>query len=267
MFEKHLLVSVCIVLVCVLCFYHGNLKSKSVRGSIALPKAEVQRTSKEAEEVRHREILNDADPASGSMSGRSFHVDSPQWLAQSEENGGGDGNGGGGGGGSYNITPPDWLPGAGGNKTWNHTGLNEPIGHGGTHGLHNVVEPNGVGARCADMWDVEFTTISCNESYLCSQTPIQVTEGVLVCRTLYNMYTGEKTTRTSCISTSRALSSDECGCCGGDCPAMCECSCNLPSGKEGVLVHQGINGTRCAPRKIAMTIIAVMEGSCVTECR
>lgn len=69
--------------------------------------------------------------------------------------------------------------------------------------------------------------------------------GQFVCRTRYNPLTGDAKQEAMCISEDRAVETDECGCCGEDCPVRpsrvdidCTSSdvCELPNGEDGVFV-------------------------------
>ena len=83
--------------------------------------------------------------------------------------------------------------------------------------------------------------------------------GVWVCREKFDRLTRNMTTFSTCVSANRTLSIDECGCCGGDCPQLCTCPCDLSDGDgAGVtLVAQFRNRTveRCLPPHVAATVI------------
>ena len=51
-------------------------------------------------------------------------------------------------------------------------------------------------------------------------------DGVLVCRKSF-VFGGGSRNETLCINPDHAVSSDICGCCGGACPAKCECGCQM----------------------------------------
>jgi hypothetical protein len=74
-------------------------------------------------------------------------------------------------------------------------------------------------------------------------------EGLFVCRTMFNPNTGESEQQPLCVPSDRAWSTDECGCCGEDCPVrpapveiQCEEEqlCELRNGEEGVFVCRGL---------------------------
>ena len=116
--------------------------------------------------------------------------------------------------------------------------------------------------------------------------------GTWVCRTMYDPLTGEADTFSACVNaTSEALPTDSCGCCDGTCPTVCTCSCDLPdgSGNQGVLgilkampmmmmgPHWDGNRTEdfgnftappeiCVPSEVAVSMVAMEELTCVTEC-
>lgn len=66
--------------------------------------------------------------------------------------------------------------------------------------------------------------------------------GTWVCRTLYDMVTGEAKSFTACVNPNLSLTTDTCGCCDDICPDPCVCKCDLlvDNDQKGVLV----SGTR-----------------------
>jgi hypothetical protein len=64
----------------------------------------------------------------------------------------------------------------------------------------------------------EFTDIMCSTDYDCSYR--KDNDGVFVCRQSFHPITGENHTRAMCIPSDSAWETDECGCCGEDCPAQ-----------------------------------------------
>jgi hypothetical protein len=61
--------------------------------------------------------------------------------------------------------------------------------------------------------------------------PFNESSGAWVCRTLYDIVTGEADTFSACVDTHHFVETDECGCCGGSCPSVdpCTCTCDLPA--------------------------------------
>lgn len=68
----------------------------------------------------------------------------------------------------------------------------------------------------------EFVSKTCSADFACPlrrrQQDDQESEGTFVCRTTYHPFTGTTRTQAICIPPDRAFESDECGCCGEDCP-------------------------------------------------
>ena len=61
-----------------------------------------------------------------------------------------------------------------------------------------------------------ITDITCSDDWTCDLRNGE--EGTFVCRSYFNPLTGVETSKARCIPTDRAWTTDECGCCGEDCP-------------------------------------------------
>lgn len=61
--------------------------------------------------------------------------------------------------------------------------------------------------------------------------PFNESSGAWICRTLYDIVTGESDTFSAFVDTHHFLETDDCGCCGSLCPSTdpCTCTCDLPS--------------------------------------
>ena len=114
----------------------------------------------------------------------------------------------------------------------------------------------------------------------------RVAEGYLACRTIPGRWGQEDTPRTVCADPAAALDTDECGCCGGACPAECTCECNGGLGwwieKTGSGMcgggHDGKWGDDvdteedapqvlvCAPKLHATTAVASGQATCFNTC-
>jgi hypothetical protein len=97
--------------------------------------------------------------------------------------------------------------------------------------------------------------------------------GTWLCRTMFDRFTGESDSFSTCGNATRALPLDDCGCCEGACPVECTCGCTLEGAADtGVLVTEtgpeGDEHERCFAPENAISIIAKPEGrfQCVTEC-
>lgn len=113
-------------------------------------------------------------------------------------------------------------------------------------------------------------------------------KGSWICRTLYNIVTGESNTFSACVDTKHFIKTDTCGCCNNLCPDPCLCKCDLynSNDQKGVLV-QNVNyndddnendindnitdpNTRCVDPYRAYRLITGpgfrRQPSCSTEC-
>jgi hypothetical protein len=100
-------------------------------------------------------------------------------------------------------------------------------------------------------------------------------DGTWVCRTLKHPVTGEDMIQSACIDPEWALETDECGCCNGGCPTVCDsCPCDLyeTGDQSGVLVETNMfNGlivyNSCVAPELAITLIAQSNATkCLELC-
>ena len=75
----------------------------------------------------------------------------------------------------------------------------------------------------------------------------ETVEGLFVCRQVYNARTGNTASEALCIPPDRAWDTDECGCCGEECPEKpapvdidCDDTCQLRNGDQGVFVCRSL---------------------------
>lgn len=115
-----------------------------------------------------------------------------------------------------------------------------------------------------------ITMENCNTGPTCAYN-WQGDEGIWVCRTLFDPFSGESKETTACIDSTKAVEKDECGCCGGECPSACECTCAMMDGAEGVLVQptatvDAEHFRHCLPGVNALATIARGTDECATNC-
>jgi hypothetical protein len=131
----------------------------------------------------------------------------------------------------------------------------------------NDEEDNGGGSGgiFGDLFDAEACGDATEEEDGCVTSFGQ--QGVWVCRTLHNPFTGTSSSHNVCANPNFVFAdSDECGCCGGTCPSPCECSCDLneEDDQAGVLV-KGIFFTWCKDPKWALPDFMSCDDSCQTN--
>jgi hypothetical protein len=94
--------------------------------------------------------------------------------------------------------------------------------------------------------------------------------GRWTCRTLFHPVSGTPKSFSICGDTRRTLGTDQCGCCGGACPAACTCPCNLRGRGEGtgVLVKVGAASNSCMSPAMALKFTERNPSSfqCIDEC-
>jgi hypothetical protein len=114
--------------------------------------------------------------------------------------------------------------------------------------------------------------------------------GSWVCRTMYHPVTGAPIEWNACVDPGKkGLSTDTCSCCGGSCPKMCPCTCELVNGSgAGSLVRvrerdffrfstwlsseeyqwYQVEATLCLPAEIAISLISRPGGetTCLSDC-
>jgi hypothetical protein len=125
--------------------------------------------------------------------------------------------------------------------------------------------------------------------------PGNKTRGAWVCRTIFDLVTGEERTFSACVALNGFIETDTCGCCDGTCPSTdpCGCACNMtgsfgpPFNRElqgpgdrrrspprsqtttGVLVTM-LDEEKCVPANISVKLTTgpgfFGQGTCVTSC-
>jgi hypothetical protein len=183
----------------------------------------------------------------------------------------------------------DWMNGVlpGANWTdgghWGGHGDGRPS-HGGDHGHFPMGGNAGALGAFIAGWtsSIEYGGLSCplsgsntSDEPACAATP-NGDLGVWVCRSLTNPFTGESQSLSVCADSNHTIVAvDKCGCCGGSCPQVCECTCTTPFGDEGVRV--AMIGTMmgevaaievCMDSKFAVGLIGASGdvARCVTNC-
>lgn len=101
--------------------------------------------------------------------------------------------------------------GSHGGPRGHHNGKDRPFS-GGPHGI----KPGFPGSQIQP----DLTEITCSTDYDCALPNGE--DGTFVCRGLYHPITGESKSKAICIPNDRAWVTDECGCCGEDCPEQPE---------------------------------------------
>jgi hypothetical protein len=110
--------------------------------------------------------------------------------------------------------------------------------------------------------------------------PGQEVEGAWVCRTLYDVVSGESDTFSACVDMDHFIETDACNCCDGVCPQtdLCGCSCNLDEAaadNSGVLITMvgapdDADAMLCVPPEVAYHKITgpgfFGRAICVEEC-
>jgi hypothetical protein len=212
-------------------------------------------------------------------------TDGGGWGGNQSEGGGGfghgDGDHGGGGRGQgafrqFFASVFNSLFGGGqggwgsGGGSWGGSG-DGGSGWGGQGGWGSEAEgDHGLGGCWDDFGDVNFTTRNCSASAGIPECTFSREGGTgsLVCRTLFNRFTGVKETSTECIDPEKSLPLDECGCCGGVCPQECPCACDSHDGSVGVQVlKNGESGEGfCVPSSYATTLLARGKVECAANC-
>lgn len=156
-------------------------------------------------------------------------------------------------------------------------------GRGGHRGDGPFAPPEDVPLVCAE--DEEYVE--------CASPRMEDAAGVLACRTHTPAFEGAETrNKTICVDPDAASANDTCGCCEGACPVECPCDCN---GGESYLVQpqrphrrrgpfddfqdeteeeveedveedEGVQVYICAPKTMALTLVATGRATCATEC-
>ena len=94
-------------------------------------------------------------------------------------------------------------------------------------------------------------------------------DGVFVCRSWINK-NGIELTKVGCFPSNRPmLGTDECGCCGKECPTICNtCTCTTERGRAGAyIVHEGRDEPVCRSTFIATKLVHRDESiACLADC-
>ena len=137
-----------------------------------------------------------------------------------------------------------------------------------------VARPDGFdGSRPAA--DIAFVDDICEDT-----TPVPTCtntrngEGVWVCRSRTNPRTGETVSFSMCVPSDRGIEGvDECGCCGGECPAACTCGC-IVTGRDGderldvdgnpmegaYITVEGMDEDICVPKEASANLVERSNG-------
>jgi hypothetical protein len=155
-----------------------------------------------------------------------------------------------------------------------------PPGHGGSGDIHAA--PKGgfggpkddFGGPCAHVDESALVDSSC-PAYVASEPNCTTSHdgelGTWLCRTMFDRFTGESDSYSTCGNATSALLLDDCGCCEGACPDECESVCSLDGvAGAGVLVKEtgpsGEEHQACLAPERAISLIATRDGrfQCVT---
>ncbi|CAJ1957500.1 unnamed protein product [Cylindrotheca closterium] len=94
-------------------------------------------------------------------------------------------------------------------------------------------------------------------------------EGVFVCRSWINK-NGIERKKVGCFPSDRSiLGTDECGCCGKECPTICNtCTCKTERGRAGAyIVYEGRDEPVCRSTFIATKLVHRDESiACLADC-
>ena len=126
------------------------------------------------------------------------------------------------------------------------------------------------------MFDPSRIELNCtNSSDICTRS--NGVNGVFICRSYGAPFSDQIENRTRCIAPDRALKGDHCGCCPGQCPRVCNCTCPIESaggatGNGVVIKVNTIFGFefkyRCVSNDEAALRVATSDGSvtCAVDC-
>ena len=125
---------------------------------------------------------------------------------------------------------------------------------------------------CSDDIGIESDDLVCNHPRLGSDN------GTWACRSTYHPITGMLKSTTVCLDPMESFISDDCGCCDEECPAPCECPCEVEHGDdtadhvlvELTIVDEDDGETvvqKCIPKIFSASLIASEDAAtCVTTC-
>ena len=131
----------------------------------------------------------------------------------------------------------------------------------------------GGGGRGRPFANATFVDISCSsigDLDLTCDPRGESEDGFFVCRTWTNSE-GVERSKVKCIESDRSIEGvDECGCCGEDCPVVCDtCPCTTRRGTAGayVLDEDSPDEPFCAPLNAAMMMVFKKDDvSCLEDC-
>ncbi|KAL3930341.1 MAG: hypothetical protein SGBAC_011805 [Bacillariaceae sp.] len=128
----------------------------------------------------------------------------------------------------------------------------------------------GPGGPFANATFVDITCSSTGDLDLTCDPRGESEDGFFVCRTWTNSE-GVERSKVKCIESARSIADvDECGCCGEDCPVVCDtCPCTTRHGTAGayVLDADSANERFCAPLNAAMMMVFKKDDvSCLADC-
>jgi hypothetical protein len=130
------------------------------------------------------------------------------------------------------------------------------------------------GGKCAHVDESALVDLSC-PAFVANEPDCTSHSGELgtwLCRTMFDRFTGESDSYSTCGNATSALLLDDCGCCEGACPVECESVCSL-DGVDGAGVNvtetgpSGEEHHACLAPERAISLIATRDGrfQCVTE--
>jgi hypothetical protein len=122
----------------------------------------------------------------------------------------------------------------------------------------------------------ELVDLACSNDAAAEEPECALRNGELgnwLCRTIVDPLTLDSDSWSTCGNATRALPSDACGCCDGDCPEECACGCPIEGVADaGVLVtmtrKSGEANEKCLAPEKAISLIAKPGDrvQCATEC-
>jgi hypothetical protein len=129
-----------------------------------------------------------------------------------------------------------------------------------------------------------YTNVECSEisreAATCNLAPFT---GVFVCREIWNFFGVYSSSHSVCVANvgegiTLGLENDACGCCGGECPTTCPCSCDEPDANGAysmqlvrpVIIGSTLGPPVCVTTGASMHLRAwggrvVCDESCLTE--
>ncbi|KAL3933448.1 MAG: hypothetical protein SGBAC_010394 [Bacillariaceae sp.] len=116
--------------------------------------------------------------------------------------------------------------------------------------------------------NASYVDIACDTEFSCDPRGPEES-GFYVCRSWTNSE-GVEQSKVKCIESDRSIEGvDECGCCGEDCPVVCDtCPCTSRRGSAGAYVlDEDDPEPFCAPLNAAMMMVYKKDDvSCLADC-